>query len=345
MPPRIGEIALVPPRNGPARAITPEDERPPVIESTASTGSGGPLASNRGRPVKPWLDGATAEAFLADYFDTYGVRGAGRLRTMAAHPAGLVRAWRAISRLPILDAALCTSDEAQLVRQGLLRTKKIARALVRGTTAVLQIPEEGDSYLLGSNESKRSLRTKVRRAERCGFTTSSPSSRDERFELLRLSDAFERAHPDPIYRNTSPRTEYLADIRTWLVARDATGKPLLVAVVPFDGDWGVLEYFKTLENSDDARLARHWLSAMLVQHLSDLGVRYLADVSGPVGLPTGLRSFQRRLGYRLVRVRVSSRPERASAVVKSRLDRARPSSARPVGFPRVEHRADEARRG
>ena len=79
-------------------------------------------------------------------------------------------------------------------------------------------------------------------------------------------------------------------------------------MIPCDGEWSVLSYFKTLEHSDNARLARHWLSGIVVQRLSAMGVRYLADEASPIGLPTGLRSFQRRLGYRLVRVRVTAQP-------------------------------------
>ncbi|SPM41969.1 hypothetical protein MNAB215_4187 [Mycobacterium numidiamassiliense] len=267
-----------------------------------------------------------AESFLSGFFDTYCARGQGRVRIIARNPSQLLHAWRAISELPVLEAKLSTSAEAAAVRRGLLRTNAAVRGLIRGTTAVLQIPEDGASYLVGSNESKRSLRTKMRRADRQGFTVSMPVSREERLELLRLSEAYERNHPDPTYRNDKPRLDHLEEIRTWLVARDATRKPLLVAVVPVDGDWGVLAYFKTLESSDSARLARHWLSGVLVQHLSEIGVRYLADESSPVGLPTGLRSFQRRLGYRLVRVRIGGRPTRERVLKRES------NGARPLGL-------------
>jgi hypothetical protein len=247
------------------------------------------------------------EASLSEFFENYGARGERRIRAIVRHPVQLVHAWRAISQLPVIDAKLSASPEGRAVRRGLRRTNATVRALIRGTTAVLPIPEDGASYFVGSNESKRTLRTKMRRAERRGFTVSMPTSRAERSELLRLSETYEQNHPDPTYRNHKPRLDRHRDIRTWLVARDATGKPLLVSVIPVDGEWGILAYFKTLENSDDARLARHWLSGVLVQHLADMGVRYLADESSPVGLPSGLRSFQRRLGYRLVRVRIGDR--------------------------------------
>jgi hypothetical protein len=264
-----------------------------------------------------------AESFLSDFFDTYCTRGNRKIRSIARHPVQLSNAWRAISELPVVDAELSTRAEAQAVRRGLLRTNATVRGLIRGTTAVLQIPEDADSYFLGSNESKRSLRTKMRRAERNGFAVSMPASREERLAMLSLSAAYERDHPDPAYRNHSPRLDHLLGIRTWLVAHDSTGKPLLLAVIPVDGEWSALSYFKTLEHSDNARLARHWLSGIVVKHLSGMGVRYLADEASPIGLPTGLRSFQRRLGYRLVRVRVSAR----SAI--ERVAKREPIAARP----------------
>jgi hypothetical protein len=272
------------------------------------------------------------EASLSEFFETYGARGERSIGAILRHPLQLVRAWRAISELPVVDAQLSASPEGRAVRRGLRRTSATVRALIRGTTAVLLIPEDGASYFVGSNESKRTLRTKMRRAERRGFTVSTPTSPAERSELLRLSEAYEQNHPDPIYRNHTPRLDRHRDISTWLVARDAAGKPLLVSVIPVDGEWSVLAYFKTLENSDDARLARHWLSGVLVQHLADMGVRYLADESSPVGLPSGLRSFQRRLGYRLVRVRIG---ERASSETRSQRQAGGPQlpgASRPVSL-------------
>jgi hypothetical protein len=248
----------------------------------------------------------TAEALVSEYFDSYCARGERRFLRMVSHPAQLIRAWRAISHLPTLEATLGSSAESEIVRQGLMRKNTIARASVRGTTAVLEIPSDGAAYLAGSGESKRSLRTKVRRAERKGFTVSTPVSRSERIALLSLNAAYERAHPDPTYRSGSPKLDHLLDIDTWLVAHDGTGRPLLIAVIPIDGDWAVLEHFRTLDYSDEAKLARPWLSALLVEHLAGMGVRHLADVSSPIGLPRGLRSFQRQLGYRLRRVRIES---------------------------------------
>lgn len=250
------------------------------------------------------------ESYLAEYFATHAARDVGGIRTMVADPISLLRAWRAIDRLPEVTARIGRSAEAPVVRRGLRRPNNpVARAVVRGTTAVLQVPDDVTTYLAGATESKRSLRTKFHRAERRGFTVQTCVSREERAALIRVTDEYERQHPDDQYRNASPNNDYLIALDTWLVARDSTGRPLLLAVVAVDGEWAVLEYFKTLEHSDDALLARHWMSALLTGRLAELGVKYLADVLSPLGLPSGLRSFQRRLGYRLVRVRIDDRPE------------------------------------
>ena len=169
-----------------------------------------------------------AESYVSEFFDAYCTRSNRKMSVIVRHPIRLSNAWRAISELPVVDAELSTRPEAQAVRRGLLRTNATVRRMIRGTTAVLLIPEDGDRYLQGSNESKRSLRTKTRRAERNGFTVSMPTSRERRLELLSLSAAYERDHPDPAYRNHSPSLDHLLEISTWLVAHDSTGKPLLV---------------------------------------------------------------------------------------------------------------------
>jgi hypothetical protein len=95
---------------------------------------------------KPWRDPAEVEGFLSDYFNDNAARGTGGMKKMLSHPLGVLHAWQAIARLAVLEVPLGSSDESKVVRRGLLRTNTIARALVRGTTAVLEIPENGQAY-------------------------------------------------------------------------------------------------------------------------------------------------------------------------------------------------------
>jgi hypothetical protein len=46
------------------------------------------------------------------------------------------------------------------------------------------------------------------------------------------------------------------------------------------------------------------MTDVLVEHLVDRGVRFLAD-GGSLAIPNGIRHFQRMLGFHIVRIRVS----------------------------------------
>ncbi|WP_345481904.1 hypothetical protein [Amnibacterium soli] len=250
------------------------------------------------------MSAADAERALNDYFEKRGGHGHDAVRTAARHPIDAIRALRFIARLSVIDAELRTDGDAALVRRGLERTNPLARRLIRGTTAVLVVPDTVEEFLAGSSESKRSLRTRFNRATRRGYHVHRTDGHEERRAVLALADRYERSHPDELYRNQAPDNDYLLGVGTWLVAHDVDCRPLILAVPAISGEWAVLQHFKTLESSDDARLARYWMSVELVRELHAQGVRYLADVLSPIGLPNGLRDFQRRLGYRLHRVRI-----------------------------------------
>lgn len=245
---------------------------------------------------------ADVEQELSDSFAEHGARGAEGALAFLRRPRVALRSLLLISRLPVLAARLDGSGDGDTVRSGLLRTNRLARALVRGTTAVLVLPDDPADFVAGSSASKRSLRTKYNKATRQGFQVLRPRTDEERRALLVVAARYEREHRDERYRNEQPELDHLLAVRHWFVAADADGTPLLLAVPGVSGEWAVLEHFKTLQDSDDARLARFWMSVEIVAELRALGVRYFADVLSPIGLPPGLRDFQRRLGYRLFRV-------------------------------------------
>ena len=246
----------------------------------------------------------TSEAFLHAFFKAHRLD---PVSSSLRDPVAAIAVQRHISRLSVIDANLTDDGDAEIVRAGLLRPHPFARKLIRGTTALLVMPDTVDEFLAGSSESKRSLRTKYNRGTRRGFQVLRLEDRAARLAILASADAYEREHPVENYRNAEPDNDYLLDVATWLLAADAEGKPLILAVPGISGEWAVLQHFKTLEWSDDARLARHWMSVELVRELRARGVRYLADTLSPVGLPPGLREFQHRLGYRLHRVRIHAR--------------------------------------
>lgn len=242
-----------------------------------------------------------AESAVAEFFGSFEGGGGDAVRFSLKNPLAAIRMQSNIGRLPTVEARLVADGDSEAVLQGLLRPHRFARRMVRGTTAVLALTED---YLQGSSESKRSLRTKYHRGTRRGFRVVRPQTLEEKRAYLQIANDFERTQPHEHYRNENPQNDYLLEYSNWMVAVDAEGTPLILTVPTVSGEWAVLQHFKTLAATDDARLARFWMSVELVQALRAMGVGYIADSLSPIGLPPGLRDFQRRLGYRLVRVKI-----------------------------------------
>ena len=137
----------------------------------------------------------------------------------------------------------------------------------------------------------------------------------ERQELVRLADEWERNNPHDQYRNANPSNKELLAHPLWLAAYSSEGRPLLLSVTPVDGEWAQLRFFKTIGSGDEQSVARYYLVQILVEHLVQLGVRYLFDVTSPLRLPNGLRHYQRVIGFRIYRlqVRAAARPGTAAA--------------------------------
>lgn len=222
-------------------------------------------------------------------------------RWLARHPRVAMSALVAMTRLPVLRARPSGSVEGQSVRTALGRSSAI-RTVVHRTTAVLALPADVEQYAAAPG--RQTLRRKTRQAEKRGIHWSSVQSTDERLRLLDLADARERTHPENRYRRTSPDNRGMLPLSLWLAAYGADDRPLMLAVAPVDGDWSALRYFRTLESSDDASLARYLMSTVLIGELAARGARYLVDPESPFLLPDGLRHFQKMLGYSLVQVRL-----------------------------------------
>lgn len=218
------------------------------------------------------------------------------------HPLESLRGLRLLHTLPIVRARLGRDGESDAVRRGLRRGDHVRRMLIGGATAVLCLPIDADTYLLGS--SKQTLRRKIRAAERMGVTWRPVFNAAERQGLIALLDDSERTNVRSAYRHENPENDDLFEADQWLAAFAPDGRPVLLSVTPIDGEWAVLRTFRALEDSDESSAARYLMSSVLAQHLIARGVRYLADTQSPASLPPGLRFFQRLLGYRLMRVRL-----------------------------------------
>lgn len=250
-----------------------------------------------------WLLSRTSERSLSRYYADRYDSDLHPVHYAIRHPLLTVGALAAVARLPVYDARLSTEHAAGVIYDAVARS--LAWGIPVGTTgmSVLAIPEDFSTYDFGPT--KKTLRRKSRRARRRGVTSRLVSEPGERRKLLDLAWVAETGHPDSRYRRESPNFSDLEDLDPWLAAFDAAGRPLLLAVTPTDGEWALLHYFRTLGRGPEFSDSRYLMSGDLVRALSDRGVRYLVDARHPLGLPNGLRYFQRLVGFRIARITAS----------------------------------------
>jgi hypothetical protein len=253
---------------------------------------------------KPVVDpplGGPDEALLSDYLRSFAEREGTPSAHVVQHPAATLRAARALLGLTTITARVSASVEGEAIHREFNRFR--SRRWLLGLATVLEIPADPAAYRSGS--SKQTLRRKTRAAQANGVTWHRVEDRSERHRLLELANLHERLNERELYRQTEPDNDDLLQYRLWLVACAKDGAPILLSVTPHDGAWASLRYFRTLSAHEDASAARYWMTDVLVEHLANAGVRYLIDAAVPHWLPNGLRHFQRMLGFRLVRLRVT----------------------------------------
>lgn len=245
-----------------------------------------------------------SERALAAFWDDYVDEGRRGVRHAFARPRESWSAFRAIRRLPRIEAAPTTSDAGRAVRRVLAARASYGIPGRLLGTAVLEVPPDPDDYLLGRRA--RTLRRKVRSAERQGLKVRRVDDPSERDELVALANRAERSHADPAYRVPAPENDDLLGHDVWLTVEDHEGRPLLLAVTPVDGELSILRYFRTLGSGDAHSDARYLATSALVAELAHHGVRYLVDTATPAEQTNGLRHFQRMVGFRYARVRLRS---------------------------------------
>jgi hypothetical protein len=245
-----------------------------------------------------------SERALAAFWDAYVEEGRRGVRHALAHPRESWAAFRAIRRLPRIKAAPTDSGAGRAVRQVLAARASYGVPGRLLGTAVLEVPRDPDDYLQGRRA--RTLRRKVRSAERRGLKVRRVEDSAERDELVALANRAEQSHADPAYRVPAPENDDLLGHDVWLTVEDPEGRPLLLAVTPVDGELSILRYFRTLGSGDAHSDARYLASSALVAELARLGVRYLIDTATPAEQTNGLRYFQRMVGFRYARIRLRS---------------------------------------
>jgi hypothetical protein len=235
------------------------------------------------------------EAIVSNFFQDYVDCAKPGLSHLLKRPRQSLAMLIALSRLTRLEVSPSCEFEGLAIRAALSRRSALRR-VIAPVTSVLTLPHDPAEYELGS--SKQTLRDKV-------------DDSQERRNLLQLANSWERVHPNEQYRNLEPDNTDLLNYRLWLVAYSGEGRALVLAVVPVDNEWAFLRYFRTLGAGEDYSKARYLLILALVHCLVSLGARYLFDESSPVGLPNGLRLYQRIVGFRTIRVRLTRPRPRA----------------------------------
>ncbi|MGI3783192.1 MAG: hypothetical protein ACRYG2_20705 [Janthinobacterium lividum] len=240
------------------------------------------------------------ERRLSKYFEDNVAAGRSDIAFLVRHPVRTAIALADLYSRPHLVARPSDDVQGRAVREALSRPSRLGRTVVHSATAVLPLPETASDYSTGS--SKQTLRRKVRKARSRGVRWVAVHDPLERQRLVELADEQERHHLLEEYRREDADNAFLLEYPLWLVAYGSDGRPVVLSVTPYDGEWAALTYFRTLGSGPKESDARYLMSQVLVEHLVDLGVRYLVDVSSPAHLSNGCRHFQRMLGYRIVRV-------------------------------------------
>jgi hypothetical protein len=250
----------------------------------------------------PTIHDDESERALAAFWTAYVDDGRGGASYLARNWRDTWTAVRSVRRLPVVRARPSDTAGGRAVRRVLATRASYGVPGRLLGTAVLEVPEDGDQYLVGRQA--QTLRRKIRSAERRGLKVRLVGDESERRALVGLANHAERNHVDPAYRVPNPQNDDLLDHDVWLTVDDTTGEPLLLAVAPRDGEFATLRYFRTLGAGDAHSDARYLATSALVAELARYGVRSLLDTASPAEQTNGLRHFQRMVGFRYVRVKL-----------------------------------------
>lgn len=261
-----------------------------------------PSSSTAGRAE---LAGHDAEHAVSRFFQDFQDRRGTASGYLLRRPVRALATVRSMLRLPVLEAVTRPDTvEGAVVDEALAQRHTRRRFLLHAS--VLVLPREPGQYAMGSD--RKTLRRMARKAVEAGITCGGVEDPSERRRLLEVFNGWERTTPRTQYRNVDVDNDDLLDYRRWLVARARDGRPLLLAVIPVDGAWALLRYFRTVGIGTEQTLARYAMFEYLVERLVQDGVRYVFDKTSPARLPNGLRHYQRMIGFRLFRIRVTVTP-------------------------------------
>ncbi|QIK77763.1 hypothetical protein G7077_01375 [Sphingomonas piscis] len=221
----------------------------------------------------------------------------------------LVRIGAALRTAPRVRLCIGHDPEGEQIRGWIDRTSFGLRSIFHRALSVLPIPRDPGDVLAAPGQA--TLRRMVRKADKLGITCRLVTSPEERSGRKERAAAFEKAHPNLRYRRRHPNLDGLDETELWIAAFAADGRALAVSVTPTSGNVGLLRFFRVLEASPDATLARYSMTAALAQVLSERGIRFLVDNVHPLSVSSSLRHFATMVGFRIMPATIDDGPVRA----------------------------------
>jgi O-antigen/teichoic acid export membrane protein len=244
-----------------------------------------------------------ADRALAEFWTSYVEAGRGGVRFIAREPLRFLRALRDVQELPVVRAPRPSGRAGGRAVDEILHFPGPLGTPARWWgSAVLEIPADASDFVTGAHA--QTLRRKIRAAERHGVSCRMVQPA-ERTDLLALANFVQQNHPDEQYRVSEPDNDDLLLHDLWMVAEDGVGDPLLLAVIPTDGEFSTLRYFRTLGADEVHSLSRYLATRAVVEELSKRGVRWLLDTSPPGAQKNGVRHFQRMVRFRYLQIRLT----------------------------------------
>lgn len=235
-----------------------------------------------------------AADYLAPIRDASGP--VARLRA-AAMPGGWQTLLTLARSLPVERASFSHDPVGDALRGWFRPDRRLP--VDRAPVALLALPATYREYLQG--RSRQAVRTNLTRAAGAGLkavAVDSPGELAQAAEQIARQRGTNASALVPVHLCGDTR-------RQFHVAYDDQGSPIGMSQTLLDGTWAGLASLVTSHGHPHAQTARYLLHSQVVEGLIDREVSRLV-VGGSILLATsGTRYFQRRTGYRPVRLQVS----------------------------------------
>jgi hypothetical protein len=279
-------------------AATRRRNRVRQVERRLSVNDAGKAWLSRPRCHRGWLTLDTPDSRAQEFARLVAARRGHPFAvaaTVLRHPDATWAYAAAMRSYPSLDVRLTCAGREAFARG--LRTRQELVGPLRQPVAVLRVPADEAGYLAGRR--KQALRTNVTRAREAGC------------DCRPLVDGTDRAAVADIVERHATRQGWVWEGRAaagtdptylLLAARDACGRPLVVAGAWTCVPWAALDVFVRIVDDPIASFARHLTQWQLVQELRRRNITWLVSSPGlsePVGLYYALHLW----GYEPVRLR------------------------------------------